>query len=49
MVVIKPKDDDNFDDEWQGSINQLSKIVQRNVNSLEKKLNKRMDHQSLAL
>ena len=48
MIVVTPQDSGDFDDEnWQGSINQLSNIVAKNVISLEKKVNRKIDHQQL--
>ena len=50
MIVVTPQDSGDFDDEnWQGSINQLSNIVTKNVISLEKKVNRKIDHQQLAV
>ena len=50
MIVVTPQDSGDFDDEnWQGSINQLSNIVTKNVLSLEKKMNRKIDHQQLSV
>ena len=46
MIVIEPNKDDDYDDEyWQGTINELSHITEKQIAALKKGLDKRFDKQ----
>ena len=44
MIVIEPVEDEDYEnEEWQGSIKELSNITQRQINELKNALNKKSD------
>mmetsp|Transcript_10185 Transcript_10185/g.13817 ORF Transcript_10185/g.13817 Transcript_10185/m.13817 type:complete len:252 (-) Transcript_10185:385-1140(-) len=46
MVVVRPSESEAFEsDTWQGTVNELSKIVNKQSLSLEKKFNKKIEQQ----
>ena len=44
MIVIEPIQDENFEEEnWQGTINELTHITEKQIATLKKGLDKRSD------
>ena len=43
MVVITPVDEENDEDDWQGSVNQIARITKLQNDELEKRISKKTD------